>query len=145
MEKDKKFELRNKGIAVLYIILALVLIMGPHSIFSICDSSEKLMKCYYSTQTVAAIAVLLGITGVLFLFATTRESHCLLSIVVIAEAMVVILIPAKLIGGCPMKTMLCQSKTFPSFYIIATIYIITALFVIMKWVRAYEKKTEPTN
>lgn len=85
------------------------------------------MKCYWSTQAVLALAVILLVAAALFFLADSAQTKIILSIVTIVTAVMVILIPAKLIGGCAKLTMACQSLTFPAFYVIGIVFIVSAI------------------
>lgn len=112
--------MKNKIMITAILLLAAVLyIIGPESIFKVCEAGDKPMKCHWSVQAETGAAILmLGIAAVYALTKTARERG-LLSILAILNSVVVILIPAVLIGGCGMKTMPCRSSTFPAYYVIA--------------------------
>ena len=121
-----KRKIREKLLAILYAVLTVLLIWGPQSIFAVCEAEEKQMKCYWSTRAVLVIAVILLVIAVLLFAAKSIETKIALSLLTIASAVMVILIPAKVIGGCSMKTMACQSLTFPAFYVIGVVLIASA-------------------
>lgn len=133
-EANRRNEYKRKDgkiLSILYVILSILLIVGPKSIFSVCEVGEKPMKCYWSTQAVIALAVILLVIGVLFYLADSAQTKNMLSIVTVATAAMVILIPAKLIGGCGMMTMACRSLTFPAFYVIGILFIVSAVVEIV--------------
>lgn len=117
----------GKILSVLYVILSVLLIVGPKSIFAVCEVEEKPMKCYWSTQAIIALAVILLVIAVLFFIADSAQTKIMLSVVTIGAAAMVILIPAKLIGGCGKMTMACRSLTFPAFYVIGIVFIVSAI------------------
>lgn len=123
-EKKKK---DGKILSVIYMILSVLLIVGPKSIFAVCKVEEKPMKCYWSTQAVMALAVILLVIAVLFFLADSSQTKIMLSVITIVTATMIILIPAKLIGGCGKMTMACRSLTFPAFYVIGGILIMSAV------------------
>ena len=53
-----------------------------------------------------------------------------------------VLIPSILIGGCNMKTMACQSITFPAFYLISSILIIYSVINIYYLIKSEKVKNE---
>ena len=122
-EKSKKGQL----LAILYAILSILLIFGPKSIFAVCKVEEKPMKCYWSTQAVLAMALILLAIAILLFAAKSVETKLALSLLGIVSAVMIILIPANVIGGCSKKTMACQSLTFPAFYLIAGLIIISSI------------------
>lgn len=121
----------GKILSILYVILSILLIIGPKSIFSVCEVEEKPMKCYWSTQAIIALAVILLVIAVLFFLADSAQTKIMLSVVTVATAAMVILIPAKLIGGCGKMTMACRSLTFPAFYVIGIVFIVSAVVEII--------------
>ena len=112
--------MKNKIINITILLLAAVLyIVGPESIFKVCEVGDKPMKCHWSVLAEIGVAILLiGIAAVYVLTKTAREKG-ILSFLAILNSIVAILIPSVLIGGCGMKTMPCQSSTFPAYYVIA--------------------------
>lgn len=121
--------MKNKVIIIgVYLAAALLYIVGPNSLFKVCEVGEKPMKCHWSTQGEIGIAIILIGIAVVYAAAKTAREKGLLSIISIVNSVVAILIPAVLIGGCGMKTMPCQSTTFPAFYIISFILILISLF-----------------
>ena len=129
MRENKKNNKKKDGkiLSVLYVILSVLLMVGPKSIFAVCKVEEKPMKCYWSTQAILALAVILLVIAVLFFIADSAQTKTMLSVVTIATAAMVILIPAKLIGGCGKMTMACRSLTFPAFYVIGIVFILSAI------------------
>ena len=123
-EKETK---EGKVLAILYLVLSILLIVGPRSIFPVCPVGHSPMKCYWSTQALIPLAVILFTIGILFFVARIIQVKMVLSIIAIVTAAMVILIPAKLIGGCQMKTMACQSLTFPAVYLIGTALILSSI------------------
>ncbi|MBO5292862.1 MAG: DUF4418 family protein [Lachnospiraceae bacterium] len=121
----------GKTLAVLYAVLSALLIVGPRSLFAVCAVEEKPMKCYWSTQAVTALAIILLAVAVLFFLADSAQVKAALSIVTIVTAAMVILIPARLIGGCGMMTMACRRLTFPAFYVIGILFLVSAVVEIV--------------
>lgn len=129
--RENKKKKDGKILSVLYVILSALLMIGPKSIFAVCKVEEKPMKCHWSTQAVLALAVILLAVAVLFFLADSAQTKIILSIVTIVTAAMVILIPAKLIGGCGKLTMACRSLTFPAFYVIGIVFIVSAIVEII--------------
>ena len=121
----------GKILSILYVVLSILLIVGPKSIFAVCEVGEKPMKCYWSTQAIIALAAILLVIAVLFFLAESAQTKFMLSVVTVVTAAMVILIPTKLIGGCGMMTMACRSHTFPAFYVIGIIFIVSAIVEIV--------------
>ncbi len=124
MEKQSKSSII---VSVIYFLLAILLLVGPRTIFKVCEVVEKPMRCYFSTQAIAVMAVMLIGIAIAHLFALTGAEKIRLNGLAVLSALAVILIPVQLIGGCEMKAMACQSRTFPAIYIISIVLIASAL------------------
>ncbi len=121
--------MKNKLItAITYLFTAILLIVGPHTIFKVCEVMEKPMRCYYSERAELGIAIILLVTGILYFFTKTNRERLLITIATIPISIVAILIPSILIGGCAMKTMACQAESFPSIYVLSSLLIIFSVF-----------------
>lgn len=117
--------------AIIYGIIGLLLIVGPHTIFKVCSTDKMVMKCHYSIVAVAGTGGLLIVIGVLTIWAKTYGEKLRLSLVSIATAFVSILFPAVLIGGCGDAMMACRSVTFPSIYILNALVILYSVVQIL--------------
>lgn len=109
------------------IIMGIALAVGPYTLFKVCDTSEKIMKCWWSVRAEMAIGGLLIFTGILILILKKTETLILANIYSISLGVAAILIPSVLIGGCSKTTMACRSLTFPSIYIIAEVVILFSI------------------
>jgi hypothetical protein len=119
---------QNKFItSILYVLASILLVVGPQTIFKVCKLEEIPKKCYWSARAEIGIAIILVIIAVLYFLAKTIRGKVFIAIVAIVNGIVAILIPSFLIGGCEMKTMPCQSRTFPAFYDISAALIIFSL------------------
>ncbi|NLK94221.1 MAG: DUF4418 family protein [Clostridiales bacterium] len=109
------------------LICGVLLIIGPQTLFKVCESTEKVMKCYWSTRALIGIGILIVVSALLiFIFKDLGEQK-VLSILNIFYGLVAILIPKILIGGCKAVTMKCVSLTFPAVYLISSSIIIFSL------------------
>ena len=117
--------------SLLDIILGLALSSGPWTLFKVCGTAEKVMKCHYSAQAVTVIGVMLIIFGLIRLLFENRKklSSALYSIVAYAAA---IAVPAFVIGGCANSAMHCQKVAFPCIYAISAVGIVVQLFCFIK-------------
>ena len=129
--------MKNKIInAIFYIITGALLIVGPHTLFKVCDTTEKIMKCWWSTRAEIAIGGLIVFSGIIILFLKNKGVLHTINLNNIASGIAAILIPSVLIGGCGKETMPCRSLTFPAIYIIGAAVI---LFSIVNLI--YSKKS----
>lgn len=129
----------KKIITYFYSVISILLLVGPHTLFHVCSTEEKTMKCFYSVQAVAVLAVILLVVGILLFKADTAYARISLSVIGIVTAVGIISIPLFLIGGCGMRTMNCRSKTFPAFYLLAALIIIIFVWEILRQVKTNEK------
>lgn len=108
------------------LISGILLIIGPQTLFKVCESTEKVMKCYWSTRALIGIGILFIVFALLiFIFKSLGEQK-VLSIINIFYGVVAILIPKILIGGCKAATMNCLSLTFPAVYLISSFIIVVS-------------------
>jgi hypothetical protein len=124
--------MKNKIIIVGVLLLAAILyIVGPNSIFKVCEVGDNPMKCHWSVLAEIAIAIVLLGIAVVYAAAKTAREKGLLSIVTIVNSVVAVIIPSVLIGGCGMKSMACQSRTFPALYVISISVILISIINIL--------------
>ena len=117
---------------ILYIIGAVLIWIGPNTIFRVCDQEEMKMKCYWSTRAEAGIAVLLAAAALIILLSEDAQAGKGFYLMLAAINVVGILVPALLIGGCPNHMMSCQKVTFPAFYLIHGILLVVSLVLLKK-------------
>lgn len=110
-------------ISAVYAAAAVLLAVGPYTLFKVCAVMEKPMKCWWSVRAEIGIALLLAVHALLYLFTKSNREKLFVTLGAAAVGVIAILIPSVLIGGCKMATMACQSVTFPSVYVIAGIVI----------------------
>jgi cytochrome bd-type quinol oxidase subunit 2 len=104
------------------IVLGLLISLGPYFLFKVCEPVEahdgsgtiSWMKCHWSVQAEIGIGALISALGLALLVLKSKETRTGLSIGVFLSAVLVLLIPHALIGGCAMPTMPCRAVTFPS-------------------------------
>lgn len=117
--------MKNRVInACFQVVMGLSVIIGPHTIFQVCDNSEKVMKCGWSVRAEMIMGSLMIFSAVLFIFLKTREAQKVINIYNIVIGIAAILIPSKLIGGCANEMMACQRITFPAFYMISLLVVV---------------------
>ena len=135
--------MKNKLITIItYLAAAILFIVGPKTIFKVCEVGEKPMLCHWSTRAEIGIAIILIVVAILYFLAkTVREKIFVISISIVV-IIVSVLIPSILIGGCNMKTMACQSITFPAFYLISSILIIYSVINIYYLIKSEKVKNE---
>jgi hypothetical protein len=144
-QKAKQFlKLEKSSVisAVVYLVAALVLSLGLATVFKSCSTAEKVMRCHYSTVTVGAVSIFLYTAAIASLFSDALKTKLFIHVVVIETAVINILVPKLLIGGCGMNTMRCQSITFPAIYLTSAILLLFAVINIIYHVATYQKNSE---
>lgn len=120
--------MKNKVInAIFYIIIGLILAIGPYTLFKVCDTTEMVMKCFWSVRAETVLGGLLVFAGVISLILKGKEALYAVNLNSLAIGIAAILVPSKLIGGCAKEMMACRSVTFPSIYIISVIVIVFSI------------------
>lgn len=124
---------------IINVIAGLLLFIAPLTFLHPCR--EKVMLCTYSTRAVVLLALIIVALIVTRIVINQRNSDIALSLITILAAVETILIPAKIIGGCGMKTMVCQVKTFPGIYIISVlIIVITVISIVAEYIPKLERR-----
>jgi hypothetical protein len=103
------------------IIIGVLISFGPSTIFKVCEKSEKIMKCYWSSRAEIGVGILFIATGLLYLGFKHWETSFALNIVSFVISIIAILIPAVLIGGCGNVMMVCRSLSFPVIYVLSVL------------------------
>ncbi|MGN0687895.1 MAG: DUF4418 family protein [Oscillospiraceae bacterium] len=112
--------MKNKVInALVYLVLGVLLIIGPYTLFPVCDTAEKIMKCFWATRAVNTVGGMLAVFGIVLLLLKAGDSVIAVNLCSIAAGIAAILLPSVIIGGCAKDTMACQALTFPAIYLIS--------------------------
>jgi hypothetical protein len=121
--------MRKRAIyGIYFIIIGIILAVGPHTFFEVCPKAEHPMKCWWSAQAEISIAIMFIVAGITILAFKSAETQLGVSVMTIALGVIAILIPSVLIGGCMKDTMPCQSITFPCIYAISGVTIAVSIF-----------------
>lgn len=118
---------------IFYIISIIILVIGIIGILTFAHpcTSDKAMKCNASSHAVILIYATLIISN-LVCIVFNKKKNILNDIINLLLIIDTILIPAFVIGGCKIKTMSCQAKTFPFIYVIGIFLIIINIIGIVK-------------
>lgn len=114
---------------IVNVILGILLAVGPYTLFAVCDTKEKVMRCMYSCRTVTLFGILIILFGILNIF-TSLKNEKYSSVIVCVIYIFSLLVPKEIIGGCEMMDMRCQTVTFPVIYVVSLMGIVlnTILF-----------------
>lgn len=120
--------MKNKiGTGIFFIIAGVLLSFGPQVLFPVCPAGKPIMKCFWTAKAEIGIGALVILGGVLLLTASSAELRKGISLMLAGSALIGILLPATLIGGCMKPEMRCNTTTFPAIYVIAGITVLVAL------------------
>lgn len=113
--------------SVFFMITGALLAFGPQLIFPVCPVGEKIMKCFWTAKAEIGIGALIFLGGILLLTSSSEEFRKGVSLMIAGTALIGILIPATLIGGCMKPEMRCNTSTIPAIYVIAGITVLVAI------------------
>lgn len=117
--------MKNKlFIGIAFIAYALALAVGPYTLYKGCKKGEMLMACHKSLSILLVLGIIVGIIGVITIFAKFKNEILISNAVGIVAGVVAILIPSVIVGACKMETMACRTTTFPVIYIVSGIFIV---------------------
>jgi hypothetical protein len=135
------------GIAV--IVLGLLIALGPQFLFKVCEpvgpmaahdgGGQTWMKCHWSAQAEIGIGSLLAALGIGLLVFASKDTRLGLWIGIFLSAILALLIPHVLIGGCSMPTMRCQSLAFPAITVLGILLIVGSVFNALYLIRGRTK------
>lgn len=106
--------------AAVYLASGIMLIIGPYTLFPVCSTAEKIMKCFWAARSVSTVGGMLAVFGIVLLLLKSKDSVIAVNLCSIAAGIATILLPSVIIGGCAKATMACQALTFPAIYLIGT-------------------------
>jgi hypothetical protein len=118
-----------KAIGTIFVLLALVIGIVPQ--FTDCQSQGKAialpngntipMKCHWTRQAEVAVAIPLGLVGILAMTSKRRETHRVLSGMGISVGLLAVLLPTYLIGVCASPEMICNMVMRPTLILAGTL------------------------
>jgi hypothetical protein len=78
-------------IGVIYIITGLLIAVGPHTIFKVCDTSKMVMKCYWAAAAETGIGIIILAAGILYFLLGHEQAKLAISLLSIVTGIVAIL------------------------------------------------------
>ncbi len=122
--------MKNRIISgITFIILGLLIAIGPSSLFAVCGPMEdgKFMKCHWTAQ--AEIGIGLGIVAlaVLAIIFASKQIRIGLQLGIAVLSLIAIAIPTALIGVCGGEHMQCNALTRPVLLILGVITIVISV------------------
>jgi hypothetical protein len=110
------------------IVLGLLIAAGPQFLFKVCGLTADggFMRCHWSAQAEIGVGSLIAALGLASFFFGSSKIRMGLTIGIFLSAVLALLIPHGLIGGCAMHTMACRKVAFPSITVIGILLLIGA-------------------
>lgn len=133
-----------KIIASILVLLALVIGIVPQ--FADCAAQGRPplqlqngktvpMKCAWTAQAEIAVAVPLGLTGLLLFFSKRKETQRALAILGMVLGVFAVLLPTYLIGVCASPDMLCNALMKPTLILCGTVAAVASLIALAMTLR----------
>jgi len=124
-----------KAIGVILIVLALIIGIVPQftdclaqgSAIELPNGTTIPMRCHWTRQAEVAVALPLGVVGILVLFSRRRQTLRALLLVGMALGIAAFLLPAYLIGVCASEDMICNMLMKPTLLFAGILTIATCL------------------
>jgi hypothetical protein len=109
------------------IVSGLLIALGPQFLFKICPvMGDMIMKCHWSAQAEIGVGAVIAALGIALIIFASPKTRLGLTIGIFLSAVLALLIPHVLIGGCVNHTMPCRKITFPAVTVISILLLITA-------------------
>jgi hypothetical protein len=105
------------------IVTGLLIALGPQFLFKVCEATGDMrMKCFWSGRAEIGVGFLIAALGIALLLLAPK-AQLGLGIAITLSAVVALMIPNALIGGCAMDTMQCRVAAFPALTAISILVI----------------------
>jgi hypothetical protein len=111
------------------IVFGLLIALGPQFLFKVCPVMEgMIMKCHWSAQAEIGVGALIAALGIGLIVFAHPKIRLGLTIGVLLSAVLALLVPHALIGGCPGHSMACRKIAFPAITVISILLLMSAAF-----------------
>jgi len=115
------------------ILLGALISFGPRFIFKACSGDcsccGEFPQCFWSTQAEIGMGLVIVALGMCLLLFTEHKTQLGLLLGIFFTAVIALLIPNVLIGGCETKTMACHRVAFPALTIESGILLALSAFM----------------
>ncbi|MDR0403697.1 MAG: DUF4418 family protein [Treponema sp.] len=110
------------------IVFGLLIALGPQFLFEVCPPmmGGGFMRCYWAARAEIGVGVLIAALGLASFFFASSKVRAGLTIGIFLSAVLALLIPHALIGGCSSLSMQCRKIAFPAITVITILLIIGA-------------------
>jgi hypothetical protein len=107
------------------IVSGLLIALGPQFLFKVCPvMGDLIMKCHWSAQAETGADSLIAALGIALVFFANPRVRLGLTIGIFLSAILALLVPHALIGGCAGHHMACRKIAFPSLTVISMLLLI---------------------
>ncbi|MFP3042780.1 DUF4418 family protein [Treponema primitia] len=114
--------------AFLFIIIGLLIAIGPLTLFPVCEvMGTMIMKCFWTARAELGIGLVIAILGALGLWFKSPQIRLGLGIGVFLNALLALLIPTVLIGVCDHGHASCRVLTLPALTVLSNLLLLGAI------------------
>jgi hypothetical protein len=111
------------------IVFGLLVALGPQFLFKVCPvMGDMIMKCHWSARAEIGVGALIAALGIALVVFAGPKTRLGLTVGVFLAAILALLVPHVLIGGCPGHSMACRKITFPAITVISILLLTGAAF-----------------
>jgi hypothetical protein len=134
----------NRFLGIALVVLALGIGIVPHytdclsqgNQVTLANGKTQPMKCHWTAQGEIAVAVPLGVLGIVTLASKRKSSLRGAGAMGIALGAVALALPLNLVGTCAMPTHICNTAMKPSILALGSVSILGSLGIILAAQRA---------
>ena len=131
----------GKALGAVVVILGIIVAIGPHYIFPVCQYFGQLvttaagttipMKCFWTARAEVGLGALTVIAGLLLILSRQQETRRMLGVVVGSLGILVLLTPTNLIGLCMSADHPCRVGTEPFLILTGVVVFIVGIITIV--------------
>ncbi len=130
-------------IGIFYFIVGILVAIGPHTIFAVCEAMEgKYMKCHWTAQAEIGVGISIAIVGGLYCFIRSSKIRLGLQIALYTVLAQIALLPDVLIGVCEKEHMQCRSLTLPALNVLTVLGIAVGVVNLIYLLKRKDKESE---
>ena len=121
--------MKKKGLiwAVAYLVLGLLIAIGPQTIFKVCKSGgDMVMPCFYTARAEIVVGAVIAVLGIALYFLRSGLAKVITGILILISSIAAFLIPTVIIGVCDSPHMHCNAVTRPALIVLSSLTFIIA-------------------
>lgn len=130
-----------------FVILGLLIAVGPYTIFHVCRSDgDMLMNCQRTARAELVTGIAVTLLGIAYSIARNHKLNIAVGSVIAVIAIAAYLIPNVIIGVCENAHMHCRAMALPSLTVLSIIiFAIAAVNVIYLFVKGNGHEVQSTD